>query len=137
MVLWNEQFTTGSSQLDQQHRALINNVNHLEELLTTTDPTLEECAFVLQLLDFMEHYANTHFKFEEQCMERYRCPAHEKNKQAHEQFRTFAHDFKERYRAQGFRREMILCLHTTISRWIGEHMLQVDVQLKSSIKSDS
>ena len=135
MMLWTEQFATGSDRIDLQHRTLINHVNHLEELLTTTNPSREECEFVIQLLDFLENYARTHFEFEEQCMARYRCPAHEKNKQAHEQFRMFSHEFKARYQAEGFRREIILCLHTTISRWIEGHILQLDVQLGPAIKS--
>jgi hemerythrin len=136
MMLWTEQFATGSDKIDLQHRALINNVNHLEELLTITNPTREECEFVIQLLDFLEDYARTHFEFEEQCMARYRCPAHEKNKRAHDQFRMFSRELKARYRAGGFSREIILCLHATVSRWIGEHMLQVDTQLRASIKGE-
>lgn len=133
MIAWTEQFATGFDKIDLQHRALINHVNHLEELLTTTNPTREECEFVIQLLDFLVNYAQTHFEAEEQCMARYRCPAHEKNKQAHEQFRMFSHQFKERYQAEGFRRETILCLHSTVSRWIEEHIRRVDAQLKASI----
>jgi len=134
MVLWNEQFVTGSSKLDLQHRTLINNINHLEEMLTTTNLTREECEFVIHLVDFLENYADTHFNFEEQCMARYRCPAHVKNKQAHEQFRVFFQHFKERYKAEGFRREILLGLHKTLNLWIEEHILQVDTQLRPCIK---
>ena len=93
MVPWNEKFSTGSSELDLQHRTLINNINHLEQMLTTTNLTREECEFLIHLVDFLETYADTHFNFEEQCMERYRCPAHQKNKQAHNQFRGFVQHF--------------------------------------------
>jgi hemerythrin len=134
MIQWNEQFMTGSSQLDQQHRMLINNVNHLEGMLTITNPTREECEFVIHLVDFLDSYATTHFEFEEQCMERYRCPAHQKNKLAHEQFRGFFQNFKERYKAEGFRREVILSLHQVAKQWIEEHILQVDTQLRPCIK---
>ncbi len=134
MVLWNEQFTTGSSQLDQQHLMLINNINHLEGLLTVSNPSRDECEFLLHLVDFLESYANTHFLYEEQCMERYRCPAHQKNQQAHEQFRGYFQDFKERNKVAGFRREIILELHQAVSRWIEDHILKVDTQLKPCIK---
>ena len=134
MVIWNEQFATGSSKIDLQHRMLINNINHLEGMLLTTNPTREECNFLVHLVDFLESYAETHFKFEEQCMESYRCPAHQKNKAAHEQFRTFFHHFKERYKAEGFRLEVLKVLHEKISLWIQEHILQVDVQLRPCIK---
>jgi len=135
MMSWTEQFVTGSDKIDQQHRTLINHVNHLEELLTAAKPTREECEIVAQLIDFLENYARVHFEFEEQCMLRYHCPAHEKNKSAHDQFRMFAHEFKTRYQAEGFRREIVLGMQATISRWIQDHILQVDTQLRPSIKS--
>ncbi len=135
MVQWNEQFVTGSSKLDSQHRMLINNINHLEEMLTTTNPTRAECEFVIHLVEFLEDYANMHFDLEEQCMARHRCPAHEKNKQGHEQFRVFFKHFKERYHAEGFRREVLLSLHKAVSEWIEGHILQVDTQLRPCIKA--
>ena len=135
MVTWTEQFATGSDKIDLQHRMLINNINHLEQMLSITNPTREECDFLIHLVDFLESYAETHFQFEEQCMERYRCPAHAVNKQAHERFRNFFRDFKARYRAEGFRHEIIVGLHEATSRWIAEHILHVDTQLKPCVKS--
>ncbi len=134
MIPWSEQFATGSSELDHQHRMLINNINHLEGMLAVSNPTREECEFVIQLVDFLDSYANTHFELEEQCMQRHRCPAHEENKLGHEQFRAFFQTFKKRYKAEGFRREVILSLHQTASRWIEEHILRVDTQLRPCIK---
>jgi hemerythrin len=134
MVQWNERFLTGSSKLDLQHRTLINNINHLEDMLMTTNPTREECEFLIHLVEFLESYADTHFNVEEECMERYRCPAHKRNKEAHEQFRTFFKEFKERYRVEGFRREILLDLYQTLSQWIEGHILAVDTQLRPCIK---
>ena len=71
---------TGSSTLDLQHRTLINNINHLEDMLLTTNPTRAECEFVIHLVEFLERYADTHFNLEEDCMERYRCPVHKKQR---------------------------------------------------------
>jgi len=135
MVQWNERFLTGSSMLDQQHQMLINNINHLEDMLMTTNPTRAECEFIIHLVEFLESYADTHFNMEEECMERYRCPAHKKNKDAHEQFRTFFKQFKERYQAEGFRREILLELYKTLSEWIEAHILQVDTRLRPCIKT--
>jgi len=134
MVSWTEQFATGSSALDQQHRMLITNINHLETMLTGTNPSREEGEFLIHLVDFLESYAETHFKFEEHCMERYRCPAHAENKRAHEQFREFFLRFKERCKTEGLRPDVLRSLHQTLSSWIQEHILRVDTQLKPCIK---
>lgn len=134
MVLWTEQFATGSETIDQQHRMLINNINHLESMLTDTNPSREECEFLVHLVDFLESYAAMHFKFEEQCMESYRCPAYAKNKQGHEWFLKFLQEFKERCKKEGLRPDVLRNLHQTLSAWIQEHILQVDTQLRSCTK---
>ena len=135
LVLWDERFATGSDTLDQQHRVLINNVNHLGGMLVNTNPTKAEFEFLIHLVDFLKTYAQTHFQLEEQCMESYRCPAHARNKQAHEKFMIFINDFHERYQMVGIRQENLKNLHATLSLWIEEHILQIDVQLKMCMKS--
>lgn len=134
MLPWNEQFATGSPTIDSQHRMLISNINHLEGMLNNTNLNREECDFLIHLVDFLESYAESHFKFEEQCMERYRCPAHRQNKAAHEQFLTFLQQFKERYRTEGFRLEVLKSLHAALSLWLEDHILKVDTQLRACIK---
>ncbi len=134
MVLWNEQFETGLDRIDLQHRMLINNINHLEEMLADTNPTREECEFLTHLVDFLESYAETHFQYEEQCMESYRCPAHQKNKEGHAQYREFFRTFKARCRSEGFRPEVLKDLHRMASAWIEHHILRVDTQLRPCIK---
>lgn len=134
MILWHGAFETGSEIIDQQHRMLINNINHLGGMLTNTNPTREECEFILHLINFLETYADTHFKVEEQCMERFRCPAHAQNKLAHEQFRSFFLQFKERFKTEGFKPELLRQLHDAINLWIEEHILQIDLQLRPCLK---
>jgi len=134
MVQWTEQFATGSSRLDEQHRMLINNINHLEAMLASTNPTREEGEFLIHLVNFLEKYAATHFQFEEHCMEKYRCPAHARNKQAHEQFKKFFNEFKAHSQSKGFRPDLLQGLHKKLNLWIQEHILQVDAQLRPCIK---
>ena len=134
MVVWNEQYATGSRFIDQQHQVLIDNINHLEGMLTNTNLTRDDFGFLIHLVDFLEFYADSHFKYEEQCMKRYRCPAHAQNKLAHAQFMVFFRHFKQRCEAEGFRLEIIRELHQKMNSWIHDHLLEVDTQLKPCIK---
>lgn len=134
MVIWTEQFASGSDVIDQQHRMLINNINHLEGMLNGANLTREEAEFLVHLVDFLESYAGSHFKFEEACMERYRCPAHARNKRAHEQFIGFFEAFKKRYQAEGLHLDLLRQLHQELSLWIQEHILSVDTQLRPCIR---
>jgi hemerythrin len=131
MLMWSEQFATGSPLVDTQHRMLINKINELEKLLSGPPPAKAACD---ELLNFLGSYVGTHFKFEEQCMERAHCPAHEKNKQAHAAFLDVFAKFKARYLAEGPKPELLKSLQTAASDWIKNHILTVDVQLKACSK---
>jgi hemerythrin len=134
MVIWTEKLATGVPKLDLQHQMMINNINHLEGMLTSTNPTREECDFLIHLVSFLETYSEMHFKLEEDCMDRYRCPAYKQNKEAHQQYRDFFQSFHRRYTTEGFRPEVLKELHAAASAWIENHILAVDTQLKSCLK---
>lgn len=135
MIEWNEQLKTGSDALDQQHQMLIYNINHLEYLLSETNPDVRTCDFLIHLVDYLESYTKTHFRFEEDCMQRHRCPIHEKNRQAHQLFMGHFQQFKEDIRHHGIRPEAFRALHLAMRQWIEEHILQVDTQLKPCLKA--
>ncbi len=133
MIHWSKEFETGSAKLDQQHRALIDNINLLKAQLDHTHPTREELEFAVGLVNYLEMYANIHFDAEEKCMERYRCPAHANNQQEHERFRGFIRDYRKLCQAEGFKVELLKSLHGVIRGWIEEHILKVDTRLRSCI----
>jgi hemerythrin len=130
MLLWTEQFATGSPVIDEQHRQLIRHLNQFEGLLVETNPTPENLAAIIGFLDFLEDYVEFHFHYEEGCMESHRCPAHQKNLQAHQNFNLLFQRFKARARKEGFRSVMLAELNQTINAWIQDHILRVDTQLK-------
>jgi hemerythrin len=83
-----------------------------------------------EFVAFIEDYIESHFRYEEQCMESYRCPAHAKNRQAHEQFRQMFRNFRERFGADANRVQLILELNQSINTWIEGHILAVDTTLR-------
>ena len=133
MLIWNEQYASGSPVIDQQHRQLFHHLNQLEGLLVQTNPTYKDVVTIIELLDFLEQYIDTHFSYEEQCMESYRCPAHEKNRKAHQEFKETFNRFKILAKKEGFRLQMLLDLNQTINTWIQDHILSVDTELNHCI----
>ena len=133
MLIWSEQYSTGSPTIDGQHRQLFEHLNQLEGLLIRTNPNTEDIAIITQLLDFLENYIATHFSYEEGCMESYRCPAHQKNKETHEHFKQMFQRFKTRTQKEGFRFLMLVELNQTINAWVEDHIMRVDTQLKPCI----
>lgn len=126
---------TGSETVDGQHKMLILHINQLETMLKDFRPEPRNIQFAHSLVGFLEQYANTHFRFEEQCMECLLCPAHELNKEQHAHFIEFFGRFHQKYQAEGFSLEAFQELHRTISAWITSHILRIDTQLKPFAKS--
>lgn len=130
MLIWNKQFETGVPEIDAQHRQLIQHVNRLEAMLVQTNFSKAEVEFLVGFVTFLEDYVESHFRYEEDCMVRFRCPAHQKNQQAHEHFRGLFRRFRERIGKEGLRMELILELNQTIQGWIEGHILAVDTGLR-------
>ena len=136
MLQWTAQFETGQADIDSQHKTLIDYINQLEEMAHTTNPDRTEVEFVIRLMDFLECYADVHFKHEESCMARHRCPAYQENKNAHARFLEFFQQFKKRFTTEGCRPEVLKELHDTCNSWIQNHILNVDLQIKPYLPKD-
>jgi hemerythrin len=130
MLQWTDNFETGDPVIDSQHKTLIGYINRLEGVSRTTNFDRKEAEFIINLVDFVEIYTLEHFKHEEGCMVRHRCPAHQMNKDAHAQFLEFFTRFKRRFEAEGSRPDVLQELHDSCSDWIQKHILQIDLQLK-------
>jgi len=130
MIVWTEQYETGSAELDQQHRLLIDNINLLGDQLRDQNRTPEELEFAVHLVDYLEAYAKIHFQNEERCMKSARCPVFAENRAEHVRFLGFIGDYKRRCEADGFSTELLSELHRVIVNWIKGHILKVDTQLR-------
>jgi hemerythrin-like metal-binding protein len=131
MLTWNEKFATGSVLVDTQHRMLIDKINELEKLLDGPPPPKAACDL---LLNFLGTYVGTHFKFEEGCMERLRCPAHAQNQKAHAAFLDWFAEIQGRYLVEGPKPQLLRSLQVFASEWIQNHILTVDINLRTCAK---
>ena len=130
MLQWNDSFETGHALIDTQHKMLITYINRLETISRNTNPSRQEAEFIVQFIGFMETYIDVHFKQEEECMDSYRCPAHQENKDAHRDFLILFRRFKQQFDTDGSRPEVLMDLHNSVSVWIQKHIMQIDVRLK-------
>ena len=137
MLVWTEQFETGHSLLDAQHRMLIAYINRLEELVQSDQPSSVDVELFFRFVDFLESYFLMHFGTEENCMHRFKCPVHEENKQAHAAFLDFFLKFKRQLKTEGCHPDQMRLLHGYCNTWIQKHILRIDVQLAPCLKQPS
>ncbi len=127
---WKEEYATGIQRVDEQHKSLFKMAGDFR--LTLDDGGGERSYGTL--LNLLDGYCRGHFRFEEQCMEKYQCPVAQKNKDAHSMFLTTLRDYKQRYTASGYLAEDAWELINTIDRWLEEHICRLDVHLKNCVK---
>jgi hemerythrin len=132
MLEWKPAYETGVPEIDTQHKVLFDNINRLGKLLDKAEVDRAEADY---LLKFLENYAEQHFKGEESCMARYRCPAHNRNKEEHAQFRTILGFAIGQYETATTPKVVLTRLHDSMVWWISNHILKVDIQLKSCVGS--
>ena len=68
-IQWSEEFSTGSSEIDTQHRRLFDMLNDLECRLAAN----ESPKSMTDIVDGLARYAVEHFSYEEGCMEKCAC----------------------------------------------------------------
>jgi hemerythrin len=127
MLIWSEQFATGIPLIDSQHRMLIERINQLARLLADSAASV---AGSDEIVDFLGSFMATHFSYEEGCMAKLRCPAYDRNKQAHAAFTNVYTRFRTRYLNEGPQPELLQELHAASAAWIKNHILRIDLKLR-------
>ncbi|GAB4496598.1 MAG: hemerythrin family protein [Anaerolineales bacterium] len=122
---WDDALSTGDETLDNQHKYLVATLNELGEAIAQEHGS----EIIARILGRLRFYAGWHLGREEECFDKYHCPAAEKNKKAHEVFVQKFDKFHERFRETGGSTKMALNIHEEISDWIVNHIMIVDGEL--------
>jgi len=129
-ILWNELMSTGVPKIDEQHKELIEALNTLGNAMQAGKGKDE----IEKILEFAGQYARKHFGFEEECFEKYNCPAAALNKQEHawfvERFTVLMEEFQEK----GARFSLIIKIHKELSHWLLQHICEVDMKLRPYVQ---
>lgn len=128
-IVWTDDFKTGDSHVDFQHRYLLNALNKLGEAILE-DYWREGVMVALGKLKF---YSEWHFQKEEEIMNLYQCSAAELNKSEHKKFTAMLDDYEKYLKQNTLTRETALELHNAMSNWVCDHVLEVDMTLRDCI----
>lgn len=124
-IIWNENFSVGVREMDEQHKRLIGIINELIE----ADNTTVDSETIFDILTKMTNYALSHFEKEEQYMIKYNYPDYSIHKDQHSEFKdqliTFCKDTKAH--KESIPTEIFSYLKT----WLTNHILETDMAYKS------
>ncbi len=127
---WRDEYATGIQRIDEQHKTIFRMADDFRSAL---DEGGGERTYGT-LFDFLDVYCRGHFHFEERCMEEYRCPVAQKNKEAHSMFFATLRDYQQHYAASGYLAAEARELVNTVDRWLDEHICRIDVHLRNCVK---
>lgn len=127
---WNESYATGIPHLDQQHQTLFKAVAAMADAVASDNADRE----YLRLLAFLDRYCRDHFADEEGCMERYRCPSAQKNKQQHQGLLQMIAQHRRFHAAHGYDAHDALLLVHALQHWLHSHLGGVDRELRHCVK---
>lgn len=129
--VWNEaSMGSGDATIDKHHQDLIDLINRLITAMSKG----QGYEYIEEILDNLNHYISMHFSYEETCMEKYRCPIANLNKNAHE---TFVHRFSElseEFYQNGPSTELLFNLKKDLGDWFINHISRTDTQLRPCVK---
>jgi len=126
---WVEDYATGITRIDEQHKTIF---RMAEDFRAALDTGTGARVYGI-LLDNLDGYSRAHFGVEEHCMEEYRCPAAQTNKEGHAVFVEVLAGFRQRYAASGYRAADARELVDTVDQWLSGHICRIDVELKQCV----
>lgn len=129
MISWSDSFATGVPRVDLEHQKLVGMLNELEQAIQTGRGS----QVINTIVSGLATYSATHFSYEENCMEQYKCPMAAQNKQAHAQFMTVVAKARTRL-ANGGNALAAQQVHRELCDWVINHVLKVDSALKGCVK---
>jgi hemerythrin len=132
-ISWDPSMTTGVESLDNQHKQLIAWLNDLLSAMSLGRGRGE----VESLLDRLGGYAIMHFDHEEDCMERYHCPAAAQNAAAHKDFVTTFTALREEFDRDGASAHLVVRVESELMRWLSSHIKRTDTQLAAFVTPDA
>lgn len=126
MIVWNDNMATGISEIDAQHRELIDRFNQLDIALAEGRGREE----IGETLGFVLFYTEWHFGREERCMEEYGCPVAEVNKKQHAWFLDEFKRLFDKYHNDDTDSNLILETFENLESWIVNHITRTDSGLR-------
>lgn len=129
---WEDRFSTNIQSIDQDHKKLMDLVNHLYVSVFECQDIEEERTLTGKILSELLEYTNYHFSTEEALMEKYNYPEYQEHKISHAWFVGEVNRLLREHEAGA----MALSFPTFsfLKDWISNHILGMDKKYEPFLK---
>ena len=127
-ISWTADLDTGIPLIDQQHRRIVDFINHLEVAKNAGDKEA-----VKQIVYDCVDYTLSHFAFEESLQEEAGYAYCKPHKKVHELFARKVSEYQER---MDLGDDVAEELHATLARWLVNHIKRDDADYVAAVKAN-
>lgn len=128
-IAWSEKYATHVESVDKQHQTIIEEINHLLDLMSQGKARSE----IGSVIEFLNEYTKNHFADEERIMAQHNCPAAEENKKQHAIFLAKIAEYKEMLKDEGSSTVVTIDVKKELMDWLINHIVKIDMQLKDCV----
>lgn len=129
---WDESLTTGMTEIDEQHKQLF---AHFEQLLAACKEGKGRDE-LLNMLGFLNEYADYHFKTEEAYMAQQGYAGLEEQRRQHQQFRDKLGRLELQARCDGAGIDLVAKTNRMVLDWIIQHIRSEDKKMVRLLNAD-
>ncbi|NLJ67086.1 MAG: hemerythrin family protein [Clostridiales bacterium] len=129
-IKWQNNWNIEVGEIDNQHRALVEQVSHLLEACKKGDSKQE----VSSVLNFLSQYVKEHFRYEEEQHRLYNYPDRDEHARIHNKFTHEVTKLQERFEKEGFSYQFTILLNRKLVDWLIDHIGRVDQKFGDFVK---
>jgi hemerythrin-like metal-binding protein len=127
IISWNEEkMSTGFTPVDEEHQELIQRINDLHAACVAGKAREQ----LMDQLDFLGNYAQSHFANEERIMAEHNCPSRTQNQMAHAKFLKDYERVVAMVREYGASTRAAIELKQMLGDWLNNHICRIDTGLR-------
>lgn len=126
LIIWSEGYSVNHTEIDKQHKKLINLINKLYNLYLDKDT-----ARVFEVIKEIEAYTIYHFETEEKLFIKHNYPQQYEHIEKHNEFKTELNDIIKKF--QSSNNILTMKIMTFLQRWLTNHILKEDKKYCSYI----
>jgi hemerythrin len=133
MIALTNDMLTGIEKVDEQHKELVNRINAVASMGTSSVSDEE----TKKTINFLGEYIIKHFSYEESLQRKSHYKEYELHKEQHKIYISEFKKLKEEFAAHGHSPAFTVKLNTSIINWIVKHIKSLDVEFGKFYKEQN
>ena len=128
LFVWNDSYSVGVEEVDNQHKMLIKSLNELHEAMLSHKAK----DVIGGILKGLTDYVGVHFSYEENLMKKHRFPGLKDHKSSHQAFTRRVAEFQNKFEEGSLMLSMEVM--NFLRYWLQDHIKGADQQFGEFLK---